>query len=114
MVGAGEIDDVSEPELVKLMVGRDVNQIFPARERKIGERVLEVVGYEQPTEFSEIDFLKYLSILLSLSEEIPTLSGETFLKFESVLDLEIWFVLLEHPNIKIKKKMYNKNLINQI
>ena len=56
MVGAGEIDDVSEPELVKLMVGRDVNQIFPARERKIGERVLEVVGYEHPTEFSEIDF----------------------------------------------------------
>ena len=58
--------------------------------------------------------LKYLSILFSLSEEIPTLSGETFSKFESVLDLEIWFVLLEHPNIKIKKKKYNKNLIYQI
>ena len=38
------------------MVGRDVNQIFPVRERKIGERVLEVIGYEHPTEFSEIDF----------------------------------------------------------
>ncbi|MGI9398664.1 MAG: sugar ABC transporter ATP-binding protein [Paracoccaceae bacterium] len=56
MVGEGEIEDVSEPELVKLMVGRDVNQIFPVRERKIGERVLEVIGYEHPTEFSEIDF----------------------------------------------------------
>lgn len=56
MVGEGVIDDVTEPDLVKLMVGRDVSQIFPARERQVGDEVFQVTGYEHPTEFSEIDF----------------------------------------------------------
>ncbi|MEM1401515.1 MAG: ATP-binding cassette domain-containing protein, partial [Pseudomonadota bacterium] len=37
LVGDGAIEDVSESELVRLMVGRDVSQIFPKRERNIGE-----------------------------------------------------------------------------
>ena len=56
MVGQGVISDVREPELVKLMVGRDVSQIFPARERNIGEKILEVDSYEHPTEFADISF----------------------------------------------------------
>ena len=56
MVGEGVIDDVTEPDLVKLMVGRDVSQIFPERERQVGDEVFQVTGYEHPTEFSEIDF----------------------------------------------------------
>lgn len=56
MVGEGAISDVTEPELVKLMVGRDVSQIFPQRDHNIGEEILVVEGYEHPTEFAEIDF----------------------------------------------------------
>lgn len=55
-IGDGEIAAVSEPELVKMMVGRDVSQIFPARESNVGEEVLVVEGYDHPTEFAEIDF----------------------------------------------------------
>ncbi len=56
MVGEGAISEVSEPELVKLMVGRDVSQIFPARDHNIGDEILEVEGYEHPTEFADIGF----------------------------------------------------------
>ncbi len=56
MVGEGAIEDVTEPELVKLMVGRDVSQIFPDCDRKIGEEMLVVEGYDHPTEFAEIGF----------------------------------------------------------
>ncbi len=56
MVGEGAISDVREPDLVKLMVGRDVSQIFPERTRNIGDEILVVEGYEHPTEFSEIGF----------------------------------------------------------
>ncbi len=56
MVGEGAIPDVTEPELVKLMVGRDVSQIFPARDRSVGDEVLVVEGYEHPTEFAGIGF----------------------------------------------------------
>lgn len=56
LVGAGTIASVTKGELVKMMVGRDVSQIFPQRERNIGEPILSVEGYEHPTEFAGIDF----------------------------------------------------------
>ena len=56
MVGEGAISDVTEPELVKLMVGRDVSQIFPERDHNIGDEILAVEGYEHPTEFAGIGF----------------------------------------------------------
>ncbi|MAC77892.1 MAG: D-xylose ABC transporter ATP-binding protein [Rhodobacteraceae bacterium] len=55
-VGDGLIEDVSEAELVKMMVGRDVAQIFPDRTSHIGDEVLKVVGYDHPTEFADIGF----------------------------------------------------------
>ena len=56
MVGEGAIAEVTEPELVKLMVGRDVSQIFPERDHNIGDEILVVDGYEHPTEFADISF----------------------------------------------------------
>ncbi|MDE0697282.1 MAG: sugar ABC transporter ATP-binding protein [Boseongicola sp.] len=56
MVGEGPIAEITEPELVKLMVGRDVSQIFPERVHNIGDEILRVEGFEHPTEFAEIEF----------------------------------------------------------
>ncbi|WP_299884480.1 sugar ABC transporter ATP-binding protein [uncultured Ruegeria sp.] len=56
MIGEGAIEDVNEPELVKMMVGRDVSQIYPDRDHNIGDEVLAVEGYEHPTEFANIGF----------------------------------------------------------
>ncbi|WP_103225466.1 sugar ABC transporter ATP-binding protein [Roseibium marinum] len=56
MVGAGKIAEVGERELVKLMVGRSVDQVFPKRTPQLGEEVLKVVGYSHPTEFEDIGF----------------------------------------------------------
>jgi rhamnose transport system ATP-binding protein len=55
-VGDGLIADIDEDALVKLMVGRSVDQIFPPRVHDVGEDVLQVVGYDHPTEFADIGF----------------------------------------------------------
>ncbi len=55
-VRSGLMQDISEAELVRMMVGRDVSQIFPERRRNIGQKVLDVVDYGHPTEFADIDF----------------------------------------------------------
>ena len=55
-VGEGMISEVQESDLVKMMVGRDVAQIFPNRSSQIGDEVLQVVGYDHPTEFADIGF----------------------------------------------------------
>ena len=56
MVGKGLIRDTPENEIVKLMVGRSVDHIFPPRSATIGETVLEVQGLTHPTEFEDISF----------------------------------------------------------
>jgi len=55
-VGEGEMSGVNETQLVQMMVGRSVDQIFPKRPAAIGEPVLTVAGYCHPTEFDEIGF----------------------------------------------------------
>ncbi|SEM40280.1 rhamnose ABC transporter ATP-binding protein [Gemmobacter aquatilis] len=55
-VGEGVMADVTESQLVQMMVGRAVDQIFPTRAHNIGAEVLKVAGYAHPTEFEDIGF----------------------------------------------------------
>ncbi len=55
-VGDGLIADITEGDLISMMVGRSVDQIFPDRAHDVGEEVLKVVGYAHPTEFADINF----------------------------------------------------------
>ena len=55
-VADGQIADIDEDALVKMMVGRAVDHIFPARRPTVAEEVLQVVGYDHPTEFADIGF----------------------------------------------------------
>ncbi|MFT6425189.1 MAG: rhamnose transport system ATP-binding protein [Celeribacter sp.] len=55
-VNDGKIADITESELVTMMVGRSVDQIFPTRTSQSGTDVLQVVGYAHPTEFADIGF----------------------------------------------------------
>ncbi|MDV3251603.1 sugar ABC transporter ATP-binding protein [Devosia sp. BK] len=56
MVGKGFIRDTPQSEIVKMMVGRSVDQIFPTRAATIGAPVLEVTALSHPTEFENISF----------------------------------------------------------
>ncbi len=47
-IGAGQLAETSQDELVTMMVGRTVDQVFPKRQVPIGEVVLEVDGLSPP------------------------------------------------------------------
>lgn len=55
-ISAGRMADTDEAALVKMMVGRPVDQIFHKRAPNIGGEVLKVVGYCHPTEFEDMSF----------------------------------------------------------
>jgi rhamnose transport system ATP-binding protein len=55
-VGLGRIADTCEADLVRLMVGRPIDQVFPKRDIAIGETVLDVEGLSNATEFADITF----------------------------------------------------------
>ena len=55
-VGAGMLPETPQAEIVKMMVGRSVDQIFPKHVAAPGETVLKVEDLSHPTEFDGIDF----------------------------------------------------------
>lgn len=55
-VGEGEITSVTEPQLVRMMVGRPVDQVFPKRDVAIGDVVLSVAGLSNATEYADVSF----------------------------------------------------------
>ncbi|KKC33770.1 sugar ABC transporter ATP-binding protein [Devosia psychrophila] len=56
LVGKGLIKDTSQTQIVQLMVGRPVENIFPPRNATFGDVVLEAKGLSHPTEFEDISF----------------------------------------------------------
>ncbi|MAM84427.1 MAG: D-xylose ABC transporter ATP-binding protein [Acidobacteria bacterium] len=56
LVGSGRLADTTQDEIVRMMVGRSVEQVFPKQEVALGEPVLTVSGYCHPTEFADIGF----------------------------------------------------------
>jgi rhamnose transport system ATP-binding protein len=55
-VGSGDMATAQEAELVKLMVGRAVDDIYPPRRRSPGDVALRVQGLSHPTEFADLGF----------------------------------------------------------
>ena len=55
-VGAGAIADVTESKLVRMMVGRPIDQVFPKRNIPIGDTVLKVESLSNRTEFADVSF----------------------------------------------------------
>jgi len=65
-IGAGRIAEVTEKDLVKMMVGRSVDHVFPKREPNLGGEVMKVAGYSHPTEFEDIGFTLRAGEILGL------------------------------------------------
>ncbi len=55
-VGEGMVGDVTPDQLIALMVGREVGQVFPKRGASLGDVVFSVEGLCHPTEFADISF----------------------------------------------------------
>lgn len=55
-VGEGLIDNVTEAELVEMMVARSVSETFPKQTVAMGEPMMTVANFNHPTEFADINF----------------------------------------------------------
>lgn len=55
-VGHGLISDVSRDQLIAMMVGRSVDQVFPKVEVPIGEELFRVEGLSRGEEFADVSF----------------------------------------------------------
>jgi rhamnose transport system ATP-binding protein len=55
-VGEGKIQDETVDSIVHMMVGRDLSQLFPARDSKPGEKILSVEGFSRAGFYKDVSF----------------------------------------------------------
>jgi rhamnose transport system ATP-binding protein len=55
-VGQGRVGEATEPDLVHMMAGRAIEQIYPAVPDTVGEVLLSVRGLSHPSEFADVNF----------------------------------------------------------
>jgi ABC-type sugar transport system ATPase subunit len=55
-IHSGKVQEVSEKDLIRMMVDREVNELFPKQESVIGEVVLRVKGLSVEGEFEDVSF----------------------------------------------------------
>ena len=65
-VGAGAIADVTQADLVSLMVGRAIGQVYPKRTVKLGPVVLEADDISNATEFDGVSFKLHAGEIIGL------------------------------------------------
>jgi rhamnose transport system ATP-binding protein len=65
-VGAGAMADVTQPDLVSLMVGRAIGQVYPKRAVKLGPVVLEADDISNATEFDGVSFKLHAGEIIGL------------------------------------------------
>ncbi len=56
LAGSGEIATATEADLIRTMVGRTLDDVYPKAEASIGDTVLEVDGFSHQTEFDGVSF----------------------------------------------------------
>jgi rhamnose transport system ATP-binding protein len=75
-IADGRLADVTEQQLIAMMVGRAINQIFPKREAQIGPVVLEVSGLSAPWRNSRLLRFGWRRALGSDAGLVRTHAGE--------------------------------------
>ncbi len=98
-ISSGEVQDIDKPELVKMIIGRELKNVYPAKSHKFGEVLLEIKNFTAPTAFRDVN-LKVRSgevvgisgllgagkteLLHAIFGNHKLSSGEVFIKGEAV------------------------------
>ena len=54
-VNSGVVADITMPELIKMIIGRDLTQVYPAVNEQFGDPVLELKNFSSPKAFRNIN-----------------------------------------------------------
>lgn len=67
MIETRKADGITPAQMIKLMVGRDVANIFPKIQSKIGAPVMRVTGLGDSAQFNDISFVVHAGEILGLT-----------------------------------------------
>ena len=100
-IGTHEVKDTSESELISMMVGRTIDNLFPKQDPDIGDVVLEVRNLNRPPLTRDISFSVRAGEIVGLAGLVGSGRSETAQVIFGVLPAESGEILLDGEPVKI-------------
>lgn len=67
LIGSRDIADIEVDEMIRMMVGREVSNLYPKKECEKGEAILEVEGLSDGAEFFDVSFTAHRGEILGFA-----------------------------------------------
>ena len=102
-IGTQDVKDTSEGELISMMVGRTIENLFPKQIAEIGEVVLEVRNLNRPPLTQNISFTVRAGEIVGLAGLVGSGRSETAQVIFGVLPAESGAILLHGEPVTIQR-----------
>ena len=102
-IGTQQVADTSEAELISMMVGRKIENLFPKQDAEIGEVVLEVKSLNRPPLTRDISFSVRAGEIVGLAGLVGSGRSETAQVIFGVLPAESGEILMRGEAVKISR-----------
>ena len=104
-IGTQDVADTSEGELISMMVGRTIENLFPKQRAEIGDVVLEVRNLNRPPLTRDISFTVRAGEIVGLAGLVGSGRSETAQVIFGVLPAESGEILLKGVPVKISRPL---------
>ena len=102
-IGTQDVKHTSEAELISMMVGRTIDNLFPKQAAEIGEVVLEVRNLNRPPLTQDISFTVRAGEIVGFAGLVGSGRSETAQVIFGVLPAESGEILLKGAPVKINR-----------
>jgi rhamnose transport system ATP-binding protein len=109
-IGNWDVDGISNEQLIVAMVGREITQLFPKKNVKIGEEVFKVEGLSKTGFFADIDFSVKKGEILGFTGLVGAGRTEVFQSIFGVIPYDQGKVYLEGKEVNISTPLDAMNL----
>ncbi|MDR1642272.1 MAG: sugar ABC transporter ATP-binding protein [Clostridiales bacterium] len=105
LIGTWGVGDISNHDLISAMVGREINQIYPARNRAIGEEVFRAQGLSRKGFFKDISFKLHKGEILGFSGLVGAGRTDVMQSIFGVEPLDSGKMFLEGKEVQVRKPL---------
>ncbi|MDD7266569.1 MAG: sugar ABC transporter ATP-binding protein [Lachnospiraceae bacterium] len=108
-IGTYDVDGITNADLIKAMVGREINDLFPKPEVKLGEEVLRVEKLSRIGYFKNVSFSVKAGEILGLTGLVGAGRTEVVQSICGITRPDSGHIYLEGREIQIKKPVDAQN-----
>lgn len=109
-IGTWNVKEISHEQLIVAMVGREITQMFPKKESKIGEELLRVEGLGKIGFFADVSFTLHKGEILGLTGLVGAGRSEVCQSIFGILPHDKGKVYLEGKEVKINDPLQAMDL----